>query len=74
MENTNVITNEKEKIMVSYFWQCLAMFLLGVLVGFLVSPVKNGISIGNNNHIIGGNDDDDDDITPLEYDDDSIEL
>lgn len=67
MENN---TNTNETFLVPYFWQCFAMLLLGILIGFLISPVKNGISIGNNNHIIGGNDDDDD-CTPLEYDDDN---
>ncbi|MBR6336955.1 MAG: hypothetical protein IKR76_04410 [Ruminococcus sp.] len=63
----------KEKITVSYFWQCFAMFLLGIIVGFVFSPVKNGVSIGNNNHIMGDNDDDDD-ICGIDCDDSSEEI
>ena len=62
-----------EQILVPYFWQCLALFLLGVIVGFIVSPVKNGVSIGNNNHIVG-NDDDDEDICGIDVDDESEEI
>ena len=58
----------KEQILVPYFWQCLAMFLLGIIIGFIVSPVKNGVSIGNNNHIVGNDDDDDDDICGIDID------
>ena len=63
---------EDQKIMVPYFWQCLALFLLGIIVGFIVSPVKNGVSIGNNNHIVGN--DDDDDICGIECDDETEEI
>lgn len=27
-------------------------FLVGIILGFIVSPVKNGISIGNKNHTL----------------------
>ena len=27
---------------------CTVFFLLGVVLGFLLAPVKNGVSIGNN--------------------------
>ncbi|MBR1751044.1 MAG: hypothetical protein IJ740_09240 [Ruminococcus sp.] len=70
MEETKVYEQEG-KIYVSYGWQCLALFLLGILIGFLISPVKNGVSIGNNNHIVGNDDDDevcgigDDDTTEI---------
>ena len=36
---------------VSYFWKGLALFLLGVIIGFVVSPVKKGVTIGCNNNI-----------------------
>lgn len=35
-------------------------FLCGIIIGFISSPVKNGISIANDNTIIGGDDDEDD--------------
>lgn len=44
----------QEKPMVSYCWKGLALFLLGVVVGFIFSPMKNGISMFNNSHF--GND------------------
>lgn len=30
------------------FWMGLACFMTGIVLGFLLSPVKNGVSIGNN--------------------------
>lgn len=33
----------------SQFWKCSALFLLGIVIGFLCSPVKHGFSIGCNN-------------------------
>ena len=36
-------------------------FLLGIVVGVMISPAKNGLSIASNNNIIGCDDDDDDD-------------
>lgn len=36
-------------------------FLCGIIIGFISSPVKSGISIANDNTIIGGDDDDDED-------------
>ncbi len=52
--------NENCECKVSYFWKGLALFLLGVILGIILAPVKNGVSIGNNNNIVGGKDDDDD--------------
>ena len=69
-ENLNAVEG---KITVSYFWQCFAMFLLGIIVGFVFSPVKNGVSIGNNNHIVGDKDDDDD-ICGIDCDDNTEEI
>lgn len=44
------------------FWMAVAMFLLGVIVGMLISPRKTKtIAIGNNNNAYGCDDDDDDD-------------
>lgn len=34
-------------------------FLLGIVIGIILAPVKKGLSIGSNNTIIGGNDDED---------------
>ena len=64
--------NNEQQIMVPYFWQCFAMFLLGVIIGFIFSPVKNGISIGNNNHIVGNKDDDE--VCGIDVDDESEEI
>lgn len=36
-------------------------FLCGIIIGFISSPIKSGISIANDNTIIGGDDDDEDD-------------
>ena len=40
----------KEKVLLG-----LASFLGGVVVGFLISPIKEGISFGNNNGNNNGN-------------------
>lgn len=40
------------------FLGLLIGFLFGVIVGFLASPVKKGISIGSNNNITQIEDDD----------------
>ncbi|MDE5768953.1 MAG: hypothetical protein K2H29_12775 [Oscillospiraceae bacterium] len=41
---------------------CLVIiFLLGMIAGFLIAPVKKGIAIGNNNRMIDLTDADDDD-------------
>ena len=37
--------SENQKPMVSYFWKGLALFLLGVLTGLVISPVTKGIEI-----------------------------
>lgn len=47
----NEITEKETAPMVSYFWKGLALFLLGVIAGLVVSPVKNGVTIGCNNKI-----------------------
>ena len=39
---------------VSYFWKGLALFLLGVIIGLFVSPIKKGVTIGCNNKIDKG--------------------
>ena len=41
-----------EKQKVSFFWKGLSLFLIGVLLGVLIAPAKNGISIGNNNTLV----------------------
>lgn len=35
-------------------------FLVGLVLGFMLSPVKSGVTIGSNNVIASGEDDDDD--------------
>lgn len=42
-------------------WLFVAVcFLLGIVIGILLAPVKKGLSIGSNNTIIGGDDNDKD--------------
>ena len=53
---------------VSYFWKGLALFLLGVIIGLVVSPVKKGVTIGCNNKISKGGSNDH--FDPDEYYDD----
>lgn len=38
----------------------VVVFLLGIIIGFLCSPVKKGIAIANDNTIISNDDDYDD--------------
>lgn len=46
-------------------------FLLGIVVGVLISPAKNGLSIGSGNTIVGGDDDDEDEeLDGYGFDDD----
>ena len=42
-ENLDMECNEK--CMVSSFWKSLALFLLGVIMGFLFAPIKKGVRI-----------------------------
>lgn len=49
--------NENCECTVGYFWKGLALFLMGVILGIVLAPVKNGVSIGNNNNIVNGKDD-----------------
>ncbi|MCM1225867.1 MAG: hypothetical protein NC320_00375 [Clostridium sp.] len=46
----------------------IAGFLLGIVIGILVAPVKKGMSIASNNTIVGCDDDDDDDYDYYDYD------
>ena len=41
--------SEDGRVLVGYFWKGLALFLLGVIVGFIFAPIKKGVKIGNNN-------------------------
>lgn len=34
---------------VGYFWKGFALFLLGIVIGFWLSPIKKGVKIGCNN-------------------------
>ena len=47
MINTTEISESKS--LVSSCWKGLALFLLGIVVGFLFAPIKKGINICNNN-------------------------
>lgn len=41
-----------EKRKVSYFWKGLSLFLVGLLLGVLIAPTENGVSIENNNNSV----------------------
>ena len=51
------------------FWLCSAMILLGTVLGFLLSPAKKGLYIGNNNGNTGGRGEDFNDDWDTEADD-----
>jgi hypothetical protein len=40
---------------VGYFWKGLSLFLLGVVVGFLIAPIKKGVCMGSHNGCNNGN-------------------
>ncbi len=42
-------------IAVSFFWKGFALFLLGVVVGFMIAPVRKGLRIGCGNGCNNGN-------------------
>ena len=44
-----VIEEEFRTPAVGYFWKGLALFLLGVVIGFSFAPIKKGIKVGCNN-------------------------
>ncbi|MBQ8965781.1 hypothetical protein [Ruminococcus sp.] len=50
-----IFDEEVKTPQVGYFWKGLALFLLGVIVGFLFAPIKKGIKIGCNNGCDNGN-------------------
>jgi len=56
-----LINKLKERTSDSFFSAILIGFLSGVIFGFILSPIKKGISIGSNNNItqIEGSEDDD---------------
>ena len=58
MEENNIQLPENSP-MVSSFWKLLAIFLLGVVVGFMFAPIKGGINpvIASNNHLEGNDTD-----------------
>ena len=45
----NIFADEVNTPKVGYFWKGLALFLMGVVVGFYLSPIKKGVKIGCNN-------------------------
>ena len=44
-----IVESEVNTPSVGYFWKGLALFLLGVIIGFSFAPIKKGIKIGCNN-------------------------
>ena len=62
-ELKEICVDEVKNIKKEYFWKGLALFLLGIIIGFFISPVKNGLKVGCNcgNNYAG--DDGDDFIT-----------
>lgn len=59
----DIYVDEVEKPKVGYFWKGFALLLLGMVIGFLIAPVKKGLTVGCNcgNNYAG--DDGDDFIT-----------
>ena len=58
------LTESLKESSVAIWLLALCAFLLGIIVGFVFSPTKNGVSIGNGNKSFEGcniayNDDDD---------------
>lgn len=75
MSEIKEIVKKETEPTVGYVWKGLALFLLGVIIGVLVSPIKNGCTIASNNRIDGSKkygaddffDDDDDDDEELSF-------
>lgn len=44
-----IIDEEVNTPKVGYFWKGLALFLLGIVIGFSIAPIKKGVKIGCNN-------------------------
>ena len=54
-EFENTFEDEQtEKCCCGCIWKTVAFILIGVVIGLIISPVKNGIVIGNNNVIKNG--------------------
>ena len=54
-----IYENEVKTPMVGYCWKGLALFLLGMIMGFLLAPIKKGVNVGcdnGNNCSFSGND------------------
>ena len=52
---SNIYEEEVKTPMVGYFWKGFALFLLGVVIGFLLAPIKKGVKMGCNNGNNNGN-------------------
>lgn len=48
-ENALELEEEKKCCCGGCAWKAVAMLFIGIVIGFLISPVKNGIITGNNN-------------------------
>ncbi len=51
----DIYETEFKTPMVGYFWKGFSLFLLGVIVGFLIAPIKKGVKMGCNNGNNNGN-------------------
>ncbi len=53
-EFENAFELEKEKECCCCIFKTISLILVGVVIGFIIAPVKQGIVIGNNNVIKNG--------------------
>lgn len=60
-KNCNIVEKVKACPNAELNMLLLIVFLVGVIIGFLASPIKSGVTLASNNTIIGGDDDDDED-------------
>lgn len=44
----DIYVDEVKKPTVGYFWKGFALLLLGMVIGFLIAPVKKGLTVGCN--------------------------
>lgn len=60
-ELKDICADEVKNLKKGYFWKGFALFLLGVIIGFFISPVKKGLTVGCNcgNNYTGGQDEED---------------
>ncbi|MEE5993813.1 MAG: hypothetical protein V3G42_11300 [Oscillospiraceae bacterium] len=61
LKKTDIVERIAENPNTPLYLALLIGFLIGMICGFLIAPVKKGVSIGSNNSITSFEDDDDED-------------